>query len=191
MRVPRHQVEGPAGDQHPRESPTGGGEGAHRRRAGGSPATPPEAAGLSHQETWHLRQQSHQGVELIACHALIACLHLTRVQEPVRNEANSAGSCFHRPVPPPPNAQPAPCSSAQQQHPLPHEDTWLSAHSPILSTSPGAPTRHGAGASHPAPALGHRCHTAPNGTDSPQVPETSNPACPKHRSDNTRKLDDS
>ena len=102
MRVPRHQVEGPAGDQHPRESPTGGGEGAHRRRAGGSPATPPEAAGLSHQETWHLRQQSHQGVELIACHALIACLHLTRVQEPVRTEANSAGSCFHRPVPPPP-----------------------------------------------------------------------------------------
>lgn len=38
-----------------------------------------------------MRQQSHQGVELIACHPLIACLHLTRRREPVKERGSLHG----------------------------------------------------------------------------------------------------
>lgn len=83
----RNQVERPAGDQHPGRACLCR---AGVRGAGDAPPQPaaPEAASLGNQETWSLRQQSHQGVELIACHPLIACLHLTRMQEPVKERGS-------------------------------------------------------------------------------------------------------
>lgn len=179
--VPGNQVRGASRRPAPGEGLSLQGRGERGLETPPRSPAAPEPAGLGNQETWSLRQQSHQGVELIACHPLIACLHLARMQEPETERGSLPGLRG--------NFAPTPCSAVsraarhggwvlstlrltQRHHPV--RRTLEVAHSAAAATRPES-----------TPSA-----TAPSGTDSPPVPRTSNQACPKHGCDDRPKSTD-